>query len=250
MESELVKNYFEDMRVVCDYARAVREVGLWESERIVVERFVSKDAKILELGCGAGRIAIGLGKIGYTDIAAIDFSSNMIDVAKLIGKEMGYKIKFSEGDATNLKFSDGQFDAVIFGFNGLMQIPRRANRKRALTEIRRVLRPEGVFIFTTHDRSINPDYWEKEAAKWERGNSDALLDEFGDKYYAGEHGNIYIHSPEDAEIESDLISCGFKTVFKAFRSDICQESMPVRNFSDECVFRAAKYSDKYQKNKL
>ena len=78
MESELVKNYFEDMRVVCDYARAVREVGLWESERIVVERFVSKDAKILELGCGAGRIAIGLGKIGYTDEEIAKFAEDGI----------------------------------------------------------------------------------------------------------------------------------------------------------------------------
>ena len=46
--------------MVEDYARAVDEVGLWNSERAMVSKYFNPDDAILELGCGAGRISINL----------------------------------------------------------------------------------------------------------------------------------------------------------------------------------------------
>ena len=44
MEQSTVKNYFETPGVVADYADAVDSVGLWRSEKIVVEKFARKDS--------------------------------------------------------------------------------------------------------------------------------------------------------------------------------------------------------------
>lgn len=120
MDASFVKNYFENMRVVSDYARAVDSVGLWASEKMLIERYIPKTAKVLELGCGAGRIAIGMARLGYENIYASDFSTNMVDVAKQLAERDSLNVEFSVQDATAISLPDETFDVVIFGFNGLM----------------------------------------------------------------------------------------------------------------------------------
>lgn len=239
MESENVKKYFEKLDVVCDYARAVEKVGLWESEKIVFAKNLKKRDEILELGCGAGRIAHGLNSLGFEKITATDFSENMVDVAKAIAEKYGDKIIYRVEDARALTFADASFDAAIFGFNGLMQIPQRQNRRKALNEIHRVLRPNAILIFTTHDRDApaHSDFWKDEQARWQNGSKPDGLDEFGDKFYFdGECGNIFIHSPVFSEVEEDLSFSNFQILARQRRSEIAVEPENVVEFSDECVF--------------
>ena len=208
MDSKTVKDYFSIPAVVSDYLEAAEKVGLWASEKIVIEKFVPKTARILELGCGAGRIAHGLCALGYTDILATDFSENMVRAAQSLGRKYADSAAFAVCDATEINLPDESFDAVIFGFNGLMQIPKSKNRQKALAEIFRVLKPDGVFIFTTHERDVgrNQAYWESERRRWAHNCQDPVLDDFGDIFYGGDHGNVYIHSPADAEISDMLLS--------------------------------------------
>lgn len=67
-----------------------------------------------------------------------------------------------------------------------------------------------------------------------------MLDDFGDIFYEGEHGNIFIHSPSREEIELALSEAGFYIVFSAARPEIAQEPELVRDFSDDCIFWCAK----------
>ncbi len=243
MDASFVKNYFENMRVVSDYAKAVDSVGLWASEKMLIERYIPKTAKVLELGCGAGRIAIGMARLGYENIYASDFSTNMVDVAKQLAERDSLNVEFSVQDATAISLPDETFDVVIFGFNGLMQIPKHQNRFKAMCEIHRVLKEDGLLIFTTHDRALTADYWNAERKIWSSGGNSKLLDEFGDKCYEGEHGEIFIHSPDAAEVERLLKFSGFDIVFESVRSDIAEENSAVKDFSDECVFRVVKKTD-------
>ena len=242
MDASTVKDYFEKPEVVRAYAEAAENVGLWNSERAVFAKYIPQSAAVLELGCGAGRIAHGLARMGYTDITATDFSQKMVEAAAEIAQRNGYCGAFKVCDATKIRFPDGSFDAVIFGFNGLMQIPLRKNRRRALAEIFRVLRGGGVFIFTTHDRAApaNAEYWRAERLQWEHGCQNPVLDEFGDIFYRGDYGNIFIHSPSGDEIADDLALAGFELLFEAPRGKISSENASVQDFSDECVFRVVK----------
>lgn len=242
MESQNVKSYFECSDVVADYAKAVDEVGLWKSEEKIICEYVGKSAAIVELGCGAGRIGINLARRGFENVLSTDFSENMVRVAKAFIEGESLKMKAEVCDATNIKYPDASFDAAIFGFNGLMQIPKSANRKTAVENIFRILKDGGVFIFTTHDREVpkHRHYWLSEEKQWEHNAQDPRLDEFGDIYYKGEHGNIYIHSPSKNEVHNSLQNAGFQTELCARRSEIAAEPPSVLDFSDDCLFWVAK----------
>lgn len=229
--------YFADLQTVDIYGKAVSRVGLWRAETLLFENYFLKSGCFLDLGCGAGRVAIGLWRVGYQNICGVDLSPTMIAEARNISASMGLPIVFKEGDACDLAFSDGLFDGVIFGFNGLMQIPYHSKRRKAMQEVFRVLKPGGVFIFTTHDRAYSRSVnWAEEAQRWADGLQNPDLIDFGDTLYPTPSGTVFIHIPSQEAILADLGLVGFKLLKTAFRSEIAYEQAMVRDFADECRF--------------
>ncbi|MCX6944870.1 MAG: class I SAM-dependent methyltransferase, partial [Opitutales bacterium] len=54
---QVVRDDFNDLLAVMHYTRAAHRLGLWASERILLERwFPDPQARLLEAGCGAGRV--------------------------------------------------------------------------------------------------------------------------------------------------------------------------------------------------
>lgn len=238
MEVEEAKEYFLRPEVVEEYVKATNHVGLWVSEQRIFQRLFRPEQSLIELGCGAGRIAIGLWELGYKHILGIDYSKEMIREARRINQVMEYGVSFQVGDARSLKFPDNHFDGAIFGFNGLMQIPGRANRRKAMREIHRVLVPGAWFVFTTHDRAVhNQAFWRKQKEIWDSGKQDPRLEMFGDLCHELEGGGrMYIHSPSREEILEDAEATGFRVEVDVMRSQLCNEPLHVREFSDDCRF--------------
>jgi ubiquinone/menaquinone biosynthesis C-methylase UbiE len=106
--------------------------------------------KMLDIGVGAGRTTIHFAPLAR-EYVGIDYSANMVDACKKKFSE-NKKWLFKVVDATNLQvFKDSDFDFVMFSFNGLDYILDHQNRKKAICEIWRVLKPNGIFYFTTHN---------------------------------------------------------------------------------------------------
>jgi SAM-dependent methyltransferase len=247
---------FNDPRAIVHYARAAHFLGLWESERLIVERHLpDRAAPLLEAGCGAGRVSVGLWHLGYRAITAFDFAEEMLDLARGLASERGADIRFEQADATDPLLCDrladparaggqgGGFGGALFMFNGLMQIPGRERRRAALANLRRLCASGAPLIFTTHDRDESPSErarWIAEADLWAAGGQDPRLLEFGDCYYENEIGRTFMHLPDRAEIVADLDACGWGLEFDATRRDIAQESAAVRDFADECRFWVAR----------
>jgi ubiquinone/menaquinone biosynthesis C-methylase UbiE len=239
MDSEVIKAYYRSSSVLDHYTRATTGVGLWLSERIAFTKFFNRRHPLLELGTGTGRISFALEKLGYESIAAIDLSDTMIAQALRIAESgHGSKIAFSVCDACELKFANDSFDGAIFGFNGMMQIPRRERRRKAMREVCRVIRPGSHFIFTTHDRD-NPHhrvFWEHQAHLWAKGEQDKNLEDFGDRYEETPLGMLFIHIPSRQEILEDIAASGLKFDSDTPRSLLANESSTVRDFADDCRF--------------
>jgi ubiquinone/menaquinone biosynthesis C-methylase UbiE len=205
---------------------------------MMIEKYFNQENRILDIGCGAGRTTIGLYKIGYHLVEGLDLSEAMIVQAKRISKELNYDITFRTGDAAYLDCDDETFEAALFSFNGIMQIPERENRIKVLKEIKRILKPEGYFLFTTHDRDGSKEYesfWQEEKRKWALHIEDKSLHEFGDKITKMEERDIFLHFPTREEVISSLEEAGFALIEGILRSELCEESEEVKKFSTDCV---------------
>jgi SAM-dependent methyltransferase len=243
-----VRADFNDLLSVVHYTRAAHALGLWASERIQIERFFpDRNAPLLEAGCGAGRVSIGLWQLGYHNLTAFDFAEELVDQARSLAIERGADaITFLHADATDLskcgRLSCKGFGGALFMFNGLMQIPGRENRRAALRELNRVCVPGAPLLFTTHDREWSPAeraMWRLETLRWVRGDQDPRLVEFGDRYFEDQAGRTFMHLPDRREIIEDLAATGWDHAFDSLRKEIARESRAVRDFSDECRFWAA-----------
>jgi SAM-dependent methyltransferase len=242
-----VRADFNDLPSVVHYTRAAHELGLWASERILIERFFTDhDAPLVEAGCGAGRVTIALWQLGYRRLTAFDFAEELLDQARSLAMERGAEaVSFLHADATALgqsKLARRRFRGALFMFNGMMQIPGRENRRAALRGLRRICTPDAPLLFTTHDRDWSPTeraQWRLETLRWVRGDQDPRLVEFGDRYFEDEAGRTFMHLPDRREILEDLAATGWKHSFDALRREVARESRAVRDFSDECRFWAA-----------
>ena len=235
--------YFSHPDTVLEYARAAVNLGLWESERVVLGRFVPKSARVLELGCGAGRAAVGMAREGWSDILATDFSPEMVGAAGAVVERTGTsgRVRCEVADATALPYSENTFDAVVFAFNGLLMIPGPGRRELAIREVARVLKPGGVFFFSGHDReATRAEHWREETRRWAQGERDGGADRLGDTLYDTPQGRVFIHSALETELRDELDAAGLEVVFSEMRSDIAAESRAVREFSDETRLRVAR----------
>ena len=250
IDGATVRDDFNSINTVLHYARAAHFIGLWKSEWALIERFLpDRTAPLLEAGCGAGRVAVGLWHQGYRNITAFDFASELIEQAENLKQEQGIAgITFLQADATRLGESClseyGRFAGVLFMFNGMMQIPGRENRRSAMRELHRLGRPGAHFIFTTHDREDPKDLkaWAQEAELWANGGQNPRLQEFGDRYFTDETGNTFMHLPDRREILEDLAATGWAHVHDTTRNELASETPKVRNFSDNCRFWVAQKS--------
>lgn len=103
----------------------------------------TQETHFFEPGIGTGRIALPLVQRGYL-YTGIDISENMM--AELRQKVAGFshRLTLLQADVTNLPFEDKTFDVAI----AVHLLHLVADWPKALHEIRRVLKPDGIFLYS------------------------------------------------------------------------------------------------------
>ncbi len=106
---------------------------------------VNIDAKILDFGCGYGRILDQLYKQGYRNLYGVDASEKMIARGQSLLDNSTAKLTTITGFKT--PYQENEFDAVLL-VAVLTCIPSDVEQKELVQEIRRVLKPGGVLLVT------------------------------------------------------------------------------------------------------
>lgn len=115
-----------------------------ESGTALVAKFgITKNLKVLDLGCGDGTTAIPAAQLG-ADVLGVDIARNLVEAGNIRAKATGLtNCSFQEGDATNLsELSDHTFDLTVSIF-GAMFAPKPFDVAK---EMVRVTKPGGRII--------------------------------------------------------------------------------------------------------
>lgn len=137
--------------VVSHYARPS---GLSPAEQATLDRVapIARGKPVLDIGVGGGRTVDALRAIS-DDYLGIDYSQDMVDACR----QRFPGVRFELADARSLSgIADNSIFLVVFSCNGIGMVSH-ADRLRILDEVRRVLQPGGVFVFSTHNRN-SPEY--------------------------------------------------------------------------------------------
>ena len=106
-------------------------------------QLLNRNSKILDYGCGYGRISNDLYEQGYTHVKGVDFSVNMIHQGRRLYPHLNLEIV----DTLPLPFVSEAFDAVLL-FTVLTCIPSDKAQVNLIQEIRRILRDGGVLYIS------------------------------------------------------------------------------------------------------
>jgi SAM-dependent methyltransferase len=119
-------------------------------EPLLAAAAIAPGMRVLDVACGPGYVAAAAAARGAV-AHGLDFSAAMVAIARALHPV----IAVQEGDAEDLPYPDGAFDAVVSGF-GMHHVPRP---EVALAQARRVLAPGGRVAFTVWAAPAHNTAW-------------------------------------------------------------------------------------------
>lgn len=145
---ELGERWYNDDEHIIALLRAESRLKLDYVRSTLKAHQLGAGTRILDIGCGAGFLSNGLAADGYT-VTGVDQSAGSLTVAQRHVPQEG-SVLYKPADAYALPFADGSFDAVLM-MDFLEHVDEPA---RAIAEAARVLRPQGILIFYTFNRTL------------------------------------------------------------------------------------------------
>jgi ubiquinone/menaquinone biosynthesis C-methylase UbiE len=119
------------------------------------------NGRVLEVGAGTG-YNLPYYPEGVSDLTVTDGMAGMLRRARKRAAEAGRQVTMTTASVESLPFEDDTFDTVV----GSLLLCSVGDQDRSLAEIRRVLKPDGQYLFLEHVRSGDPnvarsqDRWE------------------------------------------------------------------------------------------
>jgi SAM-dependent methyltransferase len=147
-------------------------------------------SKVLEIGCGAGYMAIALAQRGF-QVHAIDPADAMVEQAfqHAVEAGVGNRLSVDSGDINSLAFEDDSFDLIL----AIGVIPWIERAEPAMQEMARVTRPSGHVLLTADNRARLTSYldpWQLPALRPLKRYAKVLL----------ERTKLRSRSPDDIDV--------------------------------------------------
>jgi len=145
-KKEQVAQMFDNISGNYDGLNRVISFGIDVSWRKKVLQLVANThpKTILDIATGTGDLAILMTKTNAEKIIGLDISAGMLEVGrkKIENRKLSNKIEMILADSENMPFEDNTFDAITVAFG----VRNFENLEKGLSEILRVLKPNGIFV--------------------------------------------------------------------------------------------------------
>jgi 2-polyprenyl-3-methyl-5-hydroxy-6-metoxy-1,4-benzoquinol methylase len=225
-----VKERYDSADEVRHYL-AVSDDGLYSEEAAVVVEFLKSrspealdEVRALVVGCGAGREALALAKMGLR-VTAIDLSKEMISAARLaksqVSCEMAKKIEFVEADLESFQAQDASFDFVFISSAIVEHIRGREARIQFYKKAGKLTKESGALYVGPEIQAIKRTsayFWASQILrvrarlqgfKWQQGDSA--------RAFFGKHNQdlrlvFYHFYPTFQSFESEINEAGVKVI--------------------------------------
>lgn len=122
--------------------------------RELAEILADPEARVLDVACGTGDLALELRGSGRARVIGTDFCRPMLEIARDKNEADGDAIPYVEADGMNLSFAGESFDAVTIAF-GLRNF---SNWEAGLRELHRVLRKGGKLAVLEFSSPVVPGF--------------------------------------------------------------------------------------------
>lgn len=143
-------DYLHSDEMVAGYDRQMAASPLAEADIAFCEAEFRTPGRLIDLGCGTGRLAIHFAKKGF-DCVGVDLSEEMLKQARINAGEIA--VRFQTGNLTAMpEFESESFDYAACLFSTFGMIRGEDNRKAALGEFSRILKPGGRLVLHAHNR--------------------------------------------------------------------------------------------------
>jgi demethylmenaquinone methyltransferase/2-methoxy-6-polyprenyl-1,4-benzoquinol methylase len=145
-KKEQVTKMFDTISKEYDGLNRVISFGIDVKWRKKVVKLVreTQPKSVLDIATGTGDLAINLTQTNAQKIVGLDISEGMLAVGrnKIEKRNLSDTIEMVLGDSEKLPFNDSSFDAITVAFG----IRNFENLEKGLSEILRVLKPNGIFV--------------------------------------------------------------------------------------------------------
>ena len=114
-------------------------------EKIIGREYRGKPELVLDLGCGTGKMTLELASRGY-DMTGIDYSDDMLDVARTSAEEKGHDILWLSQDMREFELY-GTVDVTVSCLDCINHLTRPSDVEKTFSLVHNYLIPDGLFIF-------------------------------------------------------------------------------------------------------
>lgn len=208
-----VWDYLQAEHVADGYDEYFAGNRLFAFDQQVVLRHFQPPATVVDLGCGTGRILLGLSRRGFWGLG-VDLSRAMLRIVAEKAARQGLSVALVQANLVQLEgIRSGTFDYATCLFSTLGMIRGRGHRQQCLRHVRRILKPGGLFVLHVHNFWFN--LYDPAGRRWlVRHLWEALWNrrlQRGDKYffYRG-IPQMYLHTFTHSELKRAMRAAGFR----------------------------------------
>jgi SAM-dependent methyltransferase len=148
-------DYLHNPAIARGYDVSLAGTPLFDLDQRFVEEHCPRPGRLLDLGCGTGRLLLALGQRGWWTLG-VDLSPEMLRTAYDKAMSAGVAVNLLRANITELDaLADDSFDGAACLFSTLGMVMGADQRRRVIAHSFRVLRPGGRFILHVHNRWFN-----------------------------------------------------------------------------------------------